>query len=449
MADIFSVLPDYSSDDYDLLNTFSECNLLAADLASLSSSVDALARRTRRSQVELRSFFNSYEEELKKGAIENGPVGISTCMNLLQRSHEKPVLRFFSTGDSRLDMSLFGGKGIATGCITEIVGESSVGKSTFLTQLCVSVQLSPENGGLNGDAIYISTESGLSTHRLNMLISSFRARFLDDRERLSADRVHYVGCRDLEEQDHILQFQLPAFARTRNIGLIVLDSIASHYRAEHFGSGPSAMYVRGNELLKTASVLRRLAKECKCAVVVANQVTDLFRLEELVQGAVSSASVMTLTQQSQMSQATEKYLRAPSDMPASSLQQSESIDFSRSFEEEEAELLASMNEEEQEADFDVLEMDLQSRFYTGWNWLSDASSEADYVPGSQGKTSAMGHVWSLCVSQRIVFKRETIEMDYDLGRGKRTIGVVFSPYFESGKMVEFEIDNEGVREVPQ
>ncbi|KAK7203409.1 P-loop containing nucleoside triphosphate hydrolase protein [Myxozyma melibiosi] len=462
MTDVFSLLPDIQLEDYDLLNLFSECNYLAADLAALSSSVDTLARRTRRSEGEVRAFMDAYERELKKGDIDNGPVGISECAAVNMKGGDTAqkdcLLRFFTTGDDLLDSALFGGVGIATGCITEFVGESSVGKSTVLTQLCVSVQLPLVYGGLDREAVYISTEGGLSTHRLNMLLASFRTRYPDARKTISADRIHYVACRDLEEQDHIIQYQLPTFVRNRNIGLIVLDSIASHYRAEQVGSGPSAMYTRGNELLKTASMLRRLAKECRCAVVVANQVTDLFRVNQLMQDAINSASVMTSTPPPQASQSTQACTQKSQSPPISADPNSSTAsippaaitsDPPLSFDELEAELFASRMEDDDHAvDFDIMELDLQSRFYTGWNWLSDApSTKSILVREGQGKTTAMGHVWSICVAQRVVLKRETSGIEYDLGRGRRSMEVVFSPYFESGNVVEFEIDNEGVKGV--
>src|SRR5690606_29343826 len=72
-----------------------------------------------------------------------------------------------STLDPDLDAAL--GGGIPTGRITEFAGESGAGKTQFLLSLCLAVQLPPPRG-LARQALYISTESGLSTSRLAQML---------------------------------------------------------------------------------------------------------------------------------------------------------------------------------------------------------------------------------------------------------------------------------------
>lgn len=57
-------------------------------------------------------------------------------------------------------------------------------------------------------------------------------------------------------------------AHIPQIKLIIIDSIAYHYRAE---SGDNARRTR--DLLSTAAELMRLAATCQLAVVIMNQVT--------------------------------------------------------------------------------------------------------------------------------------------------------------------------------
>ncbi|MGW8289557.1 MAG: helix-hairpin-helix domain-containing protein, partial [Candidatus Bathyarchaeia archaeon] len=73
------------------------------------------------------------------------------------------VLRL-TTGSSMLDNLLNGG--IESQSITEFYGEYGSGKSQICHQLCVNVQLPPEEGGLRGAALYIDTENTFRTERI-------------------------------------------------------------------------------------------------------------------------------------------------------------------------------------------------------------------------------------------------------------------------------------------
>ncbi|HDQ05464.1 MAG TPA: DNA repair and recombination protein RadA, partial [Candidatus Bathyarchaeota archaeon] len=73
------------------------------------------------------------------------------------------VLRL-TTGSSMLDKLL--GGGIESQSITEFYGEYGSGKSQICHQLCVNVQLPPEQGGLSGAALYIDTENTFRTERI-------------------------------------------------------------------------------------------------------------------------------------------------------------------------------------------------------------------------------------------------------------------------------------------
>jgi DNA repair protein RadA len=67
---------------------------------------------------------------------------------------------YIKTGSAALD-SLFGGKGIETGAITEFYGHSGSGKTQICLSLCVMVQkLHPDN-----KAIYIDTEGKFRPER--------------------------------------------------------------------------------------------------------------------------------------------------------------------------------------------------------------------------------------------------------------------------------------------
>ncbi|MCG3254047.1 MAG: DNA repair and recombination protein RadA, partial [Candidatus Heimdallarchaeota archaeon] len=75
-----------------------------------------------------------------------------------------------TTGSTELDKLL--GGGIFTGEITEVSGEFATGKTQLCFQLCINVQLPPEQGGLEGGVYYIDTEGTFSSTRIVQMAQS-------------------------------------------------------------------------------------------------------------------------------------------------------------------------------------------------------------------------------------------------------------------------------------
>jgi DNA repair protein RAD57 len=189
--------------------------------------------------------------------------------------------RTISTLDPALDRAL--GGGIPTGYVTEITGESGAGKTQLLLSLLLAVQLPPPHG-IGRPAMYISTEAPLSTRRLSQMLSA-NPLFDMVEQKPSLDGIISTATPDLESQDHILTFQVPVEVQRRNIGLIVLDSVAANYRAEFERRGTAAgaggrlgsnMGARSTELVQLGMLLHDLARKQNLAVVVSNQVADRF-----------------------------------------------------------------------------------------------------------------------------------------------------------------------------
>ncbi|POS78452.1 DNA repair protein RAD57 [Diaporthe helianthi] len=200
-----------------------------------------------------------------------------------------------STLDPAIDKLLDGG--VRTGHITELVGEAGAGKTQFLLALLLAVQLPPPHG-TGRNALYISTEASLSTRRLTQMLNNnpiFRSKDIPFSERPSLDNIISTTTPDLESQEHIITYQVPVEVERRNIGLIVLDSVAANYRAEFdrsvrnhsaalgsaAGEGGSRsvgqnMGARSAELVRLGMLLRDLARSHNIAVVVSNQVADRF-----------------------------------------------------------------------------------------------------------------------------------------------------------------------------
>ncbi|PSR87062.1 P-loop containing nucleoside triphosphate hydrolase protein [Coniella lustricola] len=219
-----------------------------------------------------------------------------------------------STLDPALDATLNGG--IPSGYITEIAGEAGAGKTQFLLSLLLAVQLPPPHG-TGRRALYISTEAPLSTRRLTQILTHnpLFASLPCTTPKPTLDNVISTTTPDLESQEHILTYQVPVEVERRNIGLIVLDSVAANYRAEFdrgkgggSDTGPgsasnkaasrsSNMGARSTELVRLGMMLRDLARKHHLAVVVSNQVADRFRSS--VVGSPLSSSLSKSQQQSQ------------------------------------------------------------------------------------------------------------------------------------------------------
>ena len=215
--------------------------------------------------------------------------------------------RTISTLDTSLDAAL--GGGVPVGHVTEITGESGAGKTQLLLTLLLSVQLPPARGGLGRPALYLSTEAPLSTVRLSQILRNhprFPGTDADadadaelGMEKPSLDNIISTVTPDLESQDHILTFQVPVEVARRNVGLVVLDSVAANYRAEfeRGGNGSSArggaagLAARGSDLVRLGRQLHELARQHNLAVVVSNQVADRFPSSYSAPASVPSSSL--------------------------------------------------------------------------------------------------------------------------------------------------------------
>ena len=173
-------------------------------------------------------------------------------------------INFISTGSRALD-DMFGG-GIETQAVTEFVGEFGVGKTQLCHQLCVMVQLPPEEGGLSGKAIYIDTEG---TFRPERIIQIAEYRGLDPREALR--NIVYARAYNFSVQVNIPNMVYDFITANRDVRLVVVDDIAALYRLD-IAKEPLLIL---HELAGFMKNMSRIAKELNIAVVIANQVTEV------------------------------------------------------------------------------------------------------------------------------------------------------------------------------
>lgn len=225
------------------------------------------------------STVNSIAITPSKILIEEAGLGDKTAAKIIQAAREALNIGFktadtvwerrkslarISTNSTDLD-NLLGGGGIETGSLTEFFGEYRTGKTQIMHQLCVNVQLSKEEGGISGNALYIDSEG---TFRPERLIQMSEAKGLDYREVLK--NVIYARAYSSDHQIMLIKDAMKIIVE-KNIKLIIVDSLISHFRAEFIGRGTLAnrqqlLNLHLHDLLRLAEMYPELA------VVVTNQV---------------------------------------------------------------------------------------------------------------------------------------------------------------------------------
>ena len=254
---------------------------------------------------------------------ENANVGDSTAEKVIRAARQEADVGGFETGSQLLERreeigklktlvpevdEMLGG-GMETQSITETYGEFGSGKSQFTHQLAVNVQLPPEHGGLGKSAIFIDTEDTFRPERIAQMVKGLDGDVLgdllrrdldytkDDVEELELDE----GLEDLpEDAEEVLDELVDEFlerihvAKAFNsnhqillaeeardmaddledsdfpVGLLAVDSLTAHFRAEYVGRGNLAN--RQQKLNKHMHDILRVASLYNAAAVVTNQV---------------------------------------------------------------------------------------------------------------------------------------------------------------------------------
>lgn len=211
--------------------------------------------------------------------------GFETGETVYERRQEIGTI---TTGVDELD-SILHGSGVQSQSITEVYGEFGSGKSQIAHQLAVNVQLPVEHGGMNQQAYFIDTEDTFRPARIRDMVEGLS----DERKLGLMDKFDIVpsGEEALETlKEHVLrninvakafnsnhQIILTETAlenakeSDENIGLLIVDSLTAHFRAEYVGRGELAE--RQQTLNKHLSDINRFADSQNAVVFVTNQVS--------------------------------------------------------------------------------------------------------------------------------------------------------------------------------
>jgi DNA repair protein RadA len=183
----------------------------------------------------------------------------TTAAVLLKKELERPKI---TTSSQQLDEIL--GGGIAVGAITEFSGAFATGKTQISFQLCLNVQHTVEEGGLDGKALFIDTENTFAPARVAEMAYSYTEDPGTYLQNIFVTRAF--------NSDHQIQIVEKAdkVIEKNNIRLLVIDSMASHFRSEF--PGKENLPRRQQVLMAHAETLQRLAEAYDVAIVTTNQI---------------------------------------------------------------------------------------------------------------------------------------------------------------------------------
>lgn len=162
--------------------------------------------------------------------------------------------------NSSLDDLLEGG--FEKGCITQIFGSPSSGKSNVALTLAVNV------AKRNRKVIYIDTEGGISIDRIKQISGLDFSKV--------ANNIMVLEPTDfLQQSENLRSIEVWLRKHHDDVDLIILDSAVALYRVDDMKS-----YKLSKELRKQIQLLSNLARIYDIAVIITNQIYATFDEEE-------------------------------------------------------------------------------------------------------------------------------------------------------------------------
>lgn len=171
---------------------------------------------------------------------------------------------YLSTGSKAFDELL--GQGLPTKLITEIHAENGIGKTQASFTASVMCTRPKEEGGLDGDVVYIDTEGTFNAHRVAQIAES---RGYDPKEVLS--RIHVARVMTSSQQVLIMD-KVNELATQYNIRLIVVDSIMARFRSD-FAGGRQNLPERQGMLNQHLAELMAFANRYDSVILITNQMS--------------------------------------------------------------------------------------------------------------------------------------------------------------------------------
>ena len=199
-------------------------------------------------------------EKVIEAARKSEKIDFETAFDVLERRKDVGRISVGSQGFNELI-----GGGIETQSITEVFGEFGSGKSQISHELAVTVQLPIEQGGLEGQCVFIDTENTFRTERIEQIANGFE---LEHEEVLR--NIHIARAFNSSHQILMAEKVNELIQQGNNIKLVIVDSLMAHFRAEYVGR--ESLAVRQQKLNQHLHALQQLANTYNIAVFITNQV---------------------------------------------------------------------------------------------------------------------------------------------------------------------------------
>jgi DNA repair protein RadA len=222
-------------------------------------SVESLAVTPSRQLVEIADLTEEKAGLITRNARSLLNIRFTTAKDVLSKRNN---IGFITTGSKAIDTLM--GKGFETQAITELIGEFGSGKTQICHQLCVSVQLPVERGGLGGRALFIDTEG---TFRPERVVSVAQSLGLNPDEVLN--NIIYARAYNSDHQ-LLLAEEANTIVPNNNVRLVIVDSVITHFRSEY--PGRESLAPRQQKLNRHIHQLLRMSDIYNVAVILTNQI---------------------------------------------------------------------------------------------------------------------------------------------------------------------------------
>jgi DNA repair protein RadA len=235
-----------------------EEKLIAGGFASL----EAIAVASPGELSTTAGFGEASARKIIQAAREAMNIGFETAKETLAKRER---MHRITTGSKAID-DLLGG-GLESQSITEVYGRFGSGKTQWAFQVCVTVQLPKDQGGVDGKVIYIDSENSFRPERITSIAKRYN---LDPEECLK--NIMVGRAYNADHQMLLADKAKEKMEEDPNVKLLIVDSLTAHFRAEFTGRGQLAD--RQQKLNRHMYMLMKLAESKNVAVLVTNQVMD-------------------------------------------------------------------------------------------------------------------------------------------------------------------------------
>ncbi len=224
-------------------------------------TIESIAVASPMELIEVAALGELTAQKAIKAARDAMQMGFESADKMAER---RKLVGKISTGSKDVD-ALIGG-GVETQSITEVYGKFASSKTQWCFQTAVMVQLPKEKGGLGGNALYIDSENSFRPERI---ISIAKSKGLDPEKTL---KNIFVARAYNADHQMLLAEKAAELIKEKNVKLLIVDSLTSHFRAEYIGRGQLAD--RQQKLNRHMHTLQKIAEMNNVALLVTNQVME-------------------------------------------------------------------------------------------------------------------------------------------------------------------------------